>query len=377
MKFSAAVFSMLALDAAAVTIKETRTLRMMNGGGGRGSNKGKSGGSGGFQPNTRFQSFTPAYMFAIGVDTSSGLWAYVADEGAFIYQVETLFGDGEEDNSHCNNIGCFQEYFTFATKGKKKNANQWSVTVATSIISSSFHWVCPLPQMIPSATGFCQNEASSPGFPATTPTTITLNSVQGPTVDGMSASPGCSDYLVELICTGTTEEIELIESYDPSDSPGFDGRPYTDAALMMTANNGKTFWSADPTVTSFELVDFDKDGDANACNTFACNDAYDTVVYLRGPDPLYAEIQSIEGFSSSYKFMCPGTDHTIVLTPLCNGVITTWSSTPDYHGPYAESGSISCTGTEGLNIRCIDPTPEESTGKNGKNGKNGKSRRLD
>jgi hypothetical protein len=106
-------------------------------------------------------------------------------------------------------------------------------------------------------------------------------------VDGLSKT-SCtgSYYLLTLTCTGTEDEIKLIESYSEDDSPGFESRPYNDEAILMIQDGSGDFWTPDRDVTTFEIIGQKEDGEANACSIMGCVDAYDVAAYLRGPDPL-------------------------------------------------------------------------------------------
>lgn len=304
-------------------------------------------------------------MFTIdveNVDTAT----YVTDKDAFVYQLGSLFGDGEEDNSDCNSIGCMLEHYSFTTKGKKTSATTWSVEVAmaksdNAKLDPKLSFICPLETMVPSVSGSCLAATTAPGSLSPTTTTVSINDIDGPTASQMSGS--CTDgYLLELICTGNPADINRIARYKEDDSPGFYSRPYNDAAIMMINAQTSTFWTPDSMVTTFELIGMDEDGDGNACNIMGCSDGYDVVAYLRGPNPYYGEVAAhfdvfVDGTDPRYFFLCPRGDMIITLTPFCSGVVTTWSSDPRYVGAYAQTGAIDCTGVEVVSVECAFPQP--------------------
>lgn len=236
----------------------------------------------------------------------------------------------------------------------KKSDTQWSVNLYTSDLGST-HVACPLPTTVPSVPLITCADPNAPDFGLTVPGTI--SSLEGPAIDGINANfpNGCGHYTLEIICTGTEEDIETIEDCDPEDSPGFDTRPYTDAAIMLHNDGEDSFWSGDFEVTSVEQVQYDEDADSGGCNTFVCAEVQDVIVYLRGPDPNFAFIESND-IDSSMWVLCPEAGRTITVTPTCGGIVglATGFTPTVYAKSLANLDAFTCPGgfQEGVQIRC-------------------------
>ena len=160
---------------------------------------------------------------------------YVTDPGAYVYQVETIFGDGEEDESYCSAIGCIGENFHFATKGRKKSDTEWSVGIqGSNNHNSDFVVLCPLPSMtIRIENMTCVDPDGDGDFG--NPVTVDISRQFGPGLKlAEDFTPdSCLAIRYEIVCTGTAEEINLLELSQPSESDGFNNRPYTDNDLKI------------------------------------------------------------------------------------------------------------------------------------------------
>jgi len=240
------------------------------------------------------------------------------------------------------------EFYNFATPANRKyDDTSVYVRVATKY-PSSLHASCPLATMTMSVVdAVCLNDGSS--------ATVSAKEEQGgAAADGFNEN--CSGPVeMTVVCTGTEKEIKDLLKVKPSYSPGWENRPYRDEAILMVCDGEDNFWSTNLDVTWFQILDWDEDGDGNACNTAGCTEAFDVSSYLMGDDPDFAQVYSDD--FTSMSFLCRRGDQTISLTAMCDGTDVGEDFSGDIFGALAHDISdFTCSSDDKvLEIRCEDP----------------------
>merc|ERR1712032_1811126 len=237
------------------------------------------------------------------------------------------------------------------------NATSVSVALATED-PGAMHAICPLTTMKMSLEDVvCMDDGT-----ADDDAIIRENILGGAAADGFNTT--CDGPVtMTVICTGTEDEVEELKAVKRNDSPGWKNRPYRDDAMLMAAEGQENFWSKNLTVTSFDIVDMDEDGDANACNTAGCAEGYDVGAYLRGADSNFARVYS-DNFAGDFSFVCPKAGQSISVTAFCNTTDIMYDFSPSIYGSIAfDIDDFSCTTPDEdkyVEVVCDAGSPEQS-----------------
>ena len=360
MKFVSSVLAALSLSAIPFS-----AARGKKAGGGKG---GKSGGGdlGGVRQ------FTPGPMFVYVQDTSLGDFVYTPNPDIKLQMFREHYH--EDDEGWCSANICTGEYFSFVSKGYKKSPTSYALPLVVENFGS-VDVLCPLPTMRPSVL-FLGCLDGTPGG------SVTISTSVGPYIDSFSSS-GCSDsaYKIEIICTGTEEDVEFLDDFEPEDSLGWENRERSIHAMMYTRDTtGEPVWLPDYRNNYFEVVDIDLGTtDASGCNAYSCYGDYH-VVYVFGTDNNKATFSTDGNFASAWV-TCPCSDQTTTaLNPTCTteaGVTTPASSiTFDSYGPVLKLDFITCGGSYDFSTfeAVCSGGADRSSGSASKSGKKGKSK---